>query len=312
MKWSFVRLVKLARAVMCVFLTVGCVYTAHALERDDRAGRRSFGELMPFMCLEFSYNNEQSLIAARTHFSMAIYFRQNLRYEDALTELNLALRLHPRCAPMYLYAADIYVLCDKIDEAVECLNSALSCDPAYTQAHMRLAQLYAELGNAQQAIDEYRQVIARAPDNTLAYQELAKALSKRQLNEQAIEVYRTVLRHDSTQPYIWYELGMEYARVNQVDEAIEAFLRSIELDNSLYLAHLSVAVLYDERLGNYKKAVMYYTACENIHPNPRVQQRLEQLKINQAADDDVKRTIDKTELSLPDKLGFLNSATPVR
>ena len=297
---------RLTEATRIALLTVAVVILAQTVfaldESEDR--KKSLSDVFPFSSVEFSFNNQQSRITARTHFCMGMLYRNEERFEDALTELHLALRLQPRSATLHAYIADLYSRVNDTDRAVSYYQKAITVDPNCTQAHMELARAYQIKRMYNEAIESYRTAIRLDSENIQASRELAQLLIRQKRNDEAIIVYRAILRDNYTQPHLWYELAKVYARIDRFADATDAYIKSLELDASLYPAHLGLAILYDKELGDYSKALEHYAACEEIYHNTNIHQRIEELKQSHSKDDKKQQEAQHTS----EQVGFLNSS----
>ncbi|MDX9702220.1 MAG: tetratricopeptide repeat protein [Candidatus Auribacterota bacterium] len=306
MKRLYFRLVTAVEMAVITGVMAVLAQTVLALDEAESvvvSSAQSFSEIMPFSFAEFSSNNERSRICAGVHFSMGIIYREQERFDDALKEMTLAIRLHPRNAALLAYAGDIYKRIGDIDRAIDFYRKAVALEPDYKDAYLPLAGSYQVKRLYDQAIECYRNAIRLDPEYDDAYRQLAQLLIRQRRDDEAILVYRSILKDDSS-PQLWYELAKVYGRINRLGDAVEAYIKSIELDGSLYPAHLGLAVLYDKKLGDYQKALFHYRACEKIYHNSKIHERIEELKRGHSSDDKKQHEAQKKS----GQVGLLNSS----
>jgi tetratricopeptide (TPR) repeat protein len=154
------------------------------------------------------------------------------RYDEALAELNEAIRLSPENAKAFFYKGMVQEERGDTAKAIEDYQRAVSIDPEFADGHNKLAILYMRKGNY---------VFAR----------------------QHLE---SGLRFAPNDAFVNFNLGIYYQRQNKPDSARAYFAKAVFFEPSMYLANLELG-LYSYKQRNYLEAANRLEAALQYAPN---------------------------------------------
>jgi protein O-mannosyl-transferase len=209
-------------------------------------------------------------------------FKQG-RLDEALGELQAALRLNPTYAPAQSNYGNILLASGKPEEAIKYFQQAVSLapdfteaqnnlglvleatgkiqqakqqyqvalqtGPAFIEAHLNLARVLLNNGESDEALAHYRQAADLEPDDVRVHFDYAKALFTLHRATEAIDQYRDVLRLRPDLASAENNLGIALTQVRQYSEAVAHFNKSIQLepnDAETYL-NCGIALLLVDR-----------------------------------------------------------------
>jgi tetratricopeptide (TPR) repeat protein len=122
---------------------------------------------------EMLAKNSDKKNEAMLHFNLGIIYAKMNRLDDALLQLEEAVKLDDGNPEIYLALAVLYEANKKKDQAVKKFSELLNIDPRDTGARRLLAYLYLEHRQLRQAIGQFEAIIRIEPDDPGAYIDLA-------------------------------------------------------------------------------------------------------------------------------------------
>lgn len=138
------------------------------------------------------------------------------RIPDAITEMNKAIAAEPDRRDLKLFLANLEVVGEKYDEAVQGYQELLNKDPKNADLLFRLAESYRRKGDLNKAVDQLRLAAQAAPNNTKPLLMLAEILDGTGRAEQAQPIYEQILKIQPDHPvalnnlaYIKAEKGVD-------------------------------------------------------------------------------------------------------
>jgi predicted TPR repeat methyltransferase len=115
------------------------------------------------------------------------------RIDEAIDELQTAVRKLPESAEPHLHFASAWAIKGQRGPARVCLARALEINPSYARACYALGVLEAEDGHLPEAEAIFRAAISMKPDSPAAHEALAQVLHKAGLESEAILSHNTAL-----------------------------------------------------------------------------------------------------------------------
>jgi tetratricopeptide (TPR) repeat protein len=153
------------------------------------------------------------------------------KYNEAMDELNTALRLAPENAKAYFYKGMIFEEKRDTTKAIESFTKAVSIDPEYADGHNKLAILYMKKGNM-----------------PFARQHLESGL-----------------RFSPNDAFVNFNFGVYYQRQKKLDSAKAYFAKAVFFEPSMYLANYQLGMFsYKEK--NYLEAANRLEAALQYAP----------------------------------------------
>lgn len=185
-------------------------------------------------------NNEiiQNPESPNVYLKRAYYYKNIFDFENALADVNRALKLAGDVAAVNYAKADILFIAGGVEQNVErfeqCeiyLNETLSIDSSYLEAHILLARLNIGKPNYEKAMSNVQAAI--------------------KINQQYAPAY------------FWK--GMIYEDLGNLDLAIKSYQTCIERDANYFDAYHHLGILLTHTLD--KNALVYFDKALELNPN---------------------------------------------
>lgn len=147
-----------------------------------------------------SYARSLSLVdAVLTRCNRAVLLHQLGRWNEALADLDQALKLNPAHAPAHYNRGNTLQAQGRWQEALAAYDQALALQPDFAAAHSNRADVLRELARLDEALAGYQQALARAPNqpDTRFNRALAWLLQGRY--EEGFEAYEWRWQRDGRQ-----------------------------------------------------------------------------------------------------------------
>lgn len=154
-----------------------------------------------------------------------------------------------------------YLLEGRYNEAVSELSIAVSLDPKLTEAHNLLGVAYDKKGFGDRAKDSFERAVKLEEDaDTL--NNLGFSFYQNGNYRAAVDRLKRAAKLAPADERILNNLGLAYCRLGKIDEAYKAFSRATgPLNGNLNTAKML------ERFGREDDAIRYYEAARQIDPN---------------------------------------------
>ena len=215
-------------------------------------------ELLNLVYPRIYISNGYSAIPA-IYFSIgnAYYFYKNDR-RRAVANYNLALKIDPDLADVYINRGIIYNNEGNFEQAIIDFGIALSIDPDLTEAYYNRGLAYYRKGDIKQAIADFTHVIKINPDCSIAYVGRGSAYSHEGNFEQAIIDFGIALSIDPDLTEAYYNRGLAYCRKGDPEHGIADYTYALQLNPSY------VQIYYNRALAYFQKGD-YTSAWEDVH-----------------------------------------------
>ena len=130
------------------------------------------------------------------HHAMAGVHLGRRRFDDSLSEFELALRLNPKMIAAYVDRGNAYQQLGKFDRAVQNYDQAIKLDPKYSEAINNLGTIYYTNKSYKHAISLYKRALKYGPPSASIYANLGAAYFSRKDYKQATVCYAEALKLD--------------------------------------------------------------------------------------------------------------------
>jgi Flp pilus assembly protein TadD len=149
------------------------------------------------------------------------------RYDQALRNVNEALRRNPKQIAAQMLAGIIYERKGDIPNATKAYEQALVLNPRFTPAANNLAYIYSEHGGDKERALQLAQLAKEtAPDEPHISDTLGWILYKRGVYERALSLLKESAAKLPDNAEIQYHLGMAYAKVGDKASAKQALSKA--------------------------------------------------------------------------------------
>ncbi len=178
------------------------------------------------------------------HNNLGLAYDRIGKYEEAIRELNEALRLNPDYIEVHNNLGVTYDRMGMPEEAVNEIKEALKLNPDYTEAHCNLGNIYARSGRYEEAAGELQEALRINPELAIAHNNLGNIYALQKRNEEAIKEFREALRINPDYAPAHNNLGNAYAEAGRFDDALREFQEALRLDPEFPEAHLGMGLAY--------------------------------------------------------------------
>ncbi len=163
------------------------------------------------------------------HNNLAIAYEHTGRTEEAIAELEHALRLNPQYVEAHNNLGNVYAGQGRFEEGIEELEEALRIKPGYAPAHNALGNIFTEQGKEQEAIEEFREAIRIEPGYAPAHNNLGNAYAGQGKYDEALREFEEALRLVPEFPEAYHGIGSVYYNLGSYDRASRAFMKAVYL-----------------------------------------------------------------------------------
>ena len=118
------------------------------------------------------------------------------RFDEAIKDLDLAIRLDPSCATAYQNRGAAYNGLGQYERAIRDLSEAIRLDPENAGAYTNRGLAHFAIGEYDEAIADLSESIQRAPRNAVPCFNRAQVFDRLGFRERALEDYERALRLD--------------------------------------------------------------------------------------------------------------------
>ena len=187
----------------------------------------------------------------------------------------------------HLDAGREFLLSGAYNEAISELSLAISLDPKLTEAHNLLGVAFDKKGFAERARDSFEHAV-KLEEDAETLNNLGFALYQNGNYRAAVDRLKRAAKLAPTDERILNNLGLAYCRLGKIDEAFKAFTRATgQLNGNLNTAKML------ERFGRDDDAIRYYEGARQLEPNNTIAlRRLADLyqRVGRPADAEAART----------------------
>ncbi len=173
--------------------------------------------------------NPQSSVA---NFLLANYFKDNLKYNDAIDYYTKALKINPNYPEALNNRGILFALQNKLNLALKDLNKAIKLSPDIPDGYYNRAMIWETSGKIDEAIIDYKKALKTRPNDKIILLSLSNLYLQKKEFQQSQKILNEILK----------------------------------IDPNYYLAYYNLANLYLD-IGNYQEAIKYYTQTINFKPN---------------------------------------------
>jgi tetratricopeptide (TPR) repeat protein len=153
--------------------------------------------------------------------------------DDAMKDLNEALRLHPRLGEALMVRATILVDKGELQQALQDVEQRLLLDPPDPMAVLTRGNLRACLGNHELALADFTSYIEQGPPMAIALRARAQTFVRLHREDEAIADLNTALGMEPGKGEIYLERGRTYQDMGRYPAALADYQKALELEPKL-------------------------------------------------------------------------------
>ena len=188
-----------------------------------RAGRLADAEAACRQILK----TDPSDFNARHLLGITHYQRGN--YEEAIHEIDLALRANPKEASAHSNRGNALQVLKRLDEALTSYDRAIALNPDYFDAFYNRGIALQGLKRLEEALASYDRAIALKPDHADAFNNRGNTLRELKRFDEALTSYDRALALKANYPEAFNNRGATLAEMNRLEEALASYDRAIAL-----------------------------------------------------------------------------------
>lgn len=169
----------------------------------------------------------------------------SLSLEDAMADVERALKLDTVNTDFLLHQSDIYYRMNKTGMSRDVLAKILELDKDHLVANLKLAEIYHIVGNFEKSIEYVNEVLRIDVYNATAY--YWKGLNYKLIGDTATAVssFQTAREQDNDFYQAFIQLGLIYGAVHD-NQAISYYDNAIRIDPASFEAHYNKAIYLQE------------------------------------------------------------------
>ena len=237
-----------AAIVLCMALT------------HQQLGHWKDSEALFRQALEVTENN------CLAHNNLGAALAKKGQIDEAIRQLQEALRLQPHFAPACNNLANALLLKGQIDEAIGQYQEAIRLNPDHAEAHYNLGTALLLKGQTDEAIRQFQEAIRLKPDHPLAHYNLGNAFLLKGQMDEAIRQYLEALRLNPNHAEAHYNLGTALGSKGQTDEAITQYQEAIRLNPGNADAHYNLGLALASK-GQTEEAIRRFEGTLKVKSN---------------------------------------------
>jgi tetratricopeptide (TPR) repeat protein len=151
------------------------------------------------------------------------------RYEEALSDVEMALKLNPRSSHAYVNRATVFARLGEREKALVDFDRAIELDPAFANAHSERCALLLAMREAARALESCNAALRLAPTIPAALINRALLLVRERRLKEALADLDMVLKFEPTSGIALYYRGRVYhelGRVREFEQDVRASCRA--------------------------------------------------------------------------------------
>jgi regulator of sirC expression with transglutaminase-like and TPR domain len=152
--------------------------------------------------------------------------------QNALDDLNRAIRENPLSSLAYIGRAQVYIQVQKYEEAIKDLDNYIKIKPDSPNGYGDRCGAHLQLGNAQQAINDCSRAIELNPKNEVAFNNRGFAHFLSGETDKAINDYSEAISLNPMDPGFYRNRGIAYLKAGKKDESIKDLQKAVKLGDS--------------------------------------------------------------------------------
>ncbi|MCX6122121.1 MAG: tetratricopeptide repeat protein [Ignavibacteriales bacterium] len=197
---------------------------------------------------------EKSPNKPRPYYGRAKILIDQRRYDEAIADCNMAIKIKHDCAEAYNNRGMVYALLGKdLNMAKADLDSALKFNPIYPDAMVNLANVYCLMKNYDSALVKFDRLLQLFPTAMGGYNGRGVCYLNTMRYDSAIANFNEGMKITPNNSTLWYNRGLAYARKGMPIDAINDYSRSLALNPNAGDVYLDRAISY-QNIGQPVKA----------------------------------------------------------
>lgn len=207
------------------------------------------------------------------HNDLGVEYVKQGRIDDAIKELELALRLNPDSSEALSNLSALYRRQKRFDEAIAMLKESLKIRPRNSSAWNNLGVAYTDMGRFEEAVQAYSAVLSYETGFSEVHNNLGAVYTKQGRFDEAIKEFQIALKLEPRYAEAYYNLGLAYLNMGKSADAGREFRNALAIRPGYPEA--------SEKLALLERGAQDAQAGANVHYN-RGNELLNQGKFQEA------------------------------
>lgn len=165
---------------------------------------------------------------AEAHAALGSVYTAYGRGQDAVAELQKALKLAPDSDENYRWLGHAYISVDRTQEGLQAYQRAVALDPYYWLNYNVLGGAYFQIGEYERALNAFRRVTELEPGNFEGYENLGTVNLRLGKWNESISSYEEALKIRPNFA-IYSNLGTAYFYLKRYGEAVRMYQKAAEI-----------------------------------------------------------------------------------
>lgn len=182
---------------------------------------------------------------------------ESMRWEEALSELDVALSINPSNATWNAQRGYILEELERWDEAVSAYRTALELEPGDREVTAALGGALCRLGRFGQALDAFEELAKHYPDFEPAYCHRIGIYADLGRHEHAEQMFYMAQELNDACPHCFFHMGASLAARGATERALYCWRRVLELEPDYIGVNRRIAQAYRAK-GQLDIARQYY------------------------------------------------------
>jgi tetratricopeptide (TPR) repeat protein len=218
------------------------------------------GETLFRHALEVTENNRVA------HDGLGVALRRKGQTDEAIRQLQEALRLNPDCFDVYINLGVAFEQKGQINEAIRQYQEALRLKPESATARNNLGVALGRKGQTDEAIRQLQEALRLNPDDVLTHNNLGGAFYQQGRTAEAIRQYQEAIRLAPDYADSHNGLGISLEKEGRTAEAIRQFQEAIRLKPDHADAHYNLGVAFYQQ-GRTDEAIRQFQDAVRLKPD---------------------------------------------
>jgi len=184
---------------------------------------------------------------ARAHLHLGIAYTEAGRFDQALAEMQTALRLDPTYSAVYFGLGKLYLKQGQLDLSLANFNKTLSLDPDSFQANFQRGNIYFYQKEYERAIQDYSRAIGFDPNSEVLFNQRGMAYDHLGQYSPALSDYSAAIRLNPDYVEAYNNRGNVYDILGQVGQALTDYNSALRLNPNNAATYYNRGLLYQKQ-----------------------------------------------------------------
>jgi membrane associated rhomboid family serine protease/Tfp pilus assembly protein PilF len=181
------------------------------------------------------------------HTQRAEELLDNEKADEAIAELQAAIKLHPNDAYSHYQLAHAYSMKDRVAEEETELKRALELQPDSKYAPYQLGVLYLGQKRTAESRQVFGRMLASDQQSADAHFGMGMVLADEGSDEAALKEFNTTAKIEPDRKGVYYQMATSSAKMKRYDDAIASYRKAIQVDGDYYDTEMGLAVAYEAK-----------------------------------------------------------------